>query len=145
MLKAGVFKGRAVEGSEARGLSPNGKHEMMIDVEFKHEGEVYRRTTVLYFSQEAAPYSTARLRACGWKGDDLSEPLAGLGANEIEIEVSYEEYEGKQRMKVQIASGGGQFKTKNPATDPKAWAAGAAMASGLPVGPKGGNVPKPGF
>jgi hypothetical protein len=143
-IKAGMYKGRAVEGSEARGYSKNGNPELTFNVEFALDGgEVTRKTVVLYFSDEAAPYSFERLRACGWTGTDLSEPLKGLGANEVPIEVSYSMFDGAERMKVQIATGKGQFVTRNPEPDSRAWAAKVAALSGAPVGPA--NAPKPNF
>jgi len=145
MIKAGVYRGRAVKGSEKRGESPSGKPEMNLNLKFDAgapEG-VVECTTTLYFSTEAAPHSIARLRQCGWTGSDLSETLEGVDANEIDITVSYSQYEGREVMKVQIGAGNGQYQTKKPATDNKAWAAAVAVGTGLPVGPK--NAPKPGF
>lgn len=65
----------------------------------------------LYFSADAAPYSEERLRALGCT--DIAT-LRGIDTNEVDVEVKYEAFEGKWRIRVQILSGGGVFHTSNP-------------------------------
>ena len=58
-------------------------------------------TSVLYFSPAAKPYSVAKLKACGWDGeaDDIGASVKG---NPVRIGVRYEQWEGKEQMRVNI-------------------------------------------
>ena len=91
------------------GKSSTGKPELLVHLFLPDLQRTY--VSPLYFSPEAAPYSEERLRALGCT--DLST-LAGIDANEVDVEVKYEFYDGKWRIKVQILSGGGVFHTSNP-------------------------------
>lgn len=91
------------------GKSTSGKPELLVHL-FVPD---LQRTFVspLYFSPDAAPYSEERLRALGCT--DITT-LAGIDSNEVDVEVKYEFYDGKWRIRVQILSGGGVFHTSNP-------------------------------
>jgi hypothetical protein len=102
-IAAGTYRAQAIAGSEQYGTTSNGNDQIVIDLDLLDVGE--RVSTFLVFSDKAAQYSIDRLRAAGWKGDDLSK-LDGLGSVECEVEVKYEEYQGEQKMKVQIRTGG---------------------------------------
>lgn len=91
------------------GKSTNGKPELLVHLFLPDLQRTY--VSPLYFSPDAAPYSEERLRALGCT--DLST-LAGIDANEVDVEVKYEWYDGKWRIRVQILSGGGVFHTSNP-------------------------------
>ena len=148
--KPGNYMGKAVKGSEQYGESPNGNPELLLQViipelaspEFP-AGRTF--TTVLYFSAEAAPYSIPRLRALGWKGNDLSD-LSGIDENEVQINVAWpvDPGDGKAKLKVQIGSGAGTFSTKKP-VDPKAFAARVGAIAGLPQSAPAQSAPKPKF
>jgi hypothetical protein len=79
-----------------------------------------RCTSFLAFSDATASYSIAKLKATGWPGGDLaslSDPETDLPAYtpvECDFDVRYEMHEGKDRMKVEIAFGGGKINLKNP-------------------------------
>lgn len=119
-IEAGMYKGRAVAGSEQYGSTSNGNDQIVIDLDLGEEGKV---STFLVFSDKAAPYSMQRLRACGWQGTDLSD-LKGIDANEVDVEVKYEEYNGEEKMKVQIYTGNGVvLKDQFDAKGKKAFAA----------------------
>ena len=91
------------------GKSSTGKPELLVHLFLPDLQRTY--VSPLYFSPDAAPYSEERLRALGCT--DLST-LAGIDANEVDVEVKYEWYDGKWRIRVQILSGGGVFHTSNP-------------------------------
>jgi hypothetical protein len=101
-IEEGTYRARAVEGSEQYGQTSKGNDQIVIDLDLETGDRV---STFLFFSEKAAPHSIKRLRACGWKGNDLSD-LKGIGAEEVDVRVYYEDYEGKESMKVEIATGG---------------------------------------
>lgn len=103
-IEPGYYKGRAVAGSAQYGLTQNGGDQIALDLDIPATGRVL--TTFLFFSDAAAPYAVERLRACGWTGDDITN-LVGIDRNEVDIQVKYEMYKGEEKMKVDIATGGG--------------------------------------
>ncbi len=102
-IAAGTYKAVAVAGSEQYGQTQNGNDQIVLTMELSDIGE--QVSVFLYFSDAAAPHSIKRLRRAGWSGDDLSN-LVGLGSTECEVVIKYEEYQGQQKMKAEIASGG---------------------------------------
>lgn len=58
---------------------------------------------MLVFGGDAGPYSLDRLRALGWEGDDIRN-LDGIDKNDVDVEVQYETFEDKRRMRVQIVT-----------------------------------------
>jgi hypothetical protein len=150
-IKVGIYKARIIDpvkggyADSAYGRSKTGKHELMLRVHVPDLGRVL--TTPLYFSPEAMPHSVARLRAGGWKGEDLRD-LTGVDSNEIEIDVSYRMWaaseggDGSLKLKVQILSGGGgAFGTAAP-VDRNVWAAEVQALTGSGAG---NGLPKPPF
>lgn len=136
-IPGGVHKGRAIAGSEQYGTSSGGHDQIVVDLSLTELGE--QVSTFLIFSDASAPYSIQRLRACGWQGDDLSN-LAGIDANDVDVEVRYEMYDSKQQMRVQILTGGGRVVLDKPLDDQgkRAFAAkfkGLAVASRAPASP----------
>lgn len=103
-IPPGVYKGRAIAGTEQYGTTSNGNDQIVLDLELPDIGE--KVSCFLVFSDKSAPYSVERLRALGWRGDDLSR-LDGIDANEVDVEVRYEEYKGERKMKVEIRTSGG--------------------------------------
>jgi len=101
-INAGVFKGRAVAGSEQYGTTKGGNDQIVVDVDLETGDRV---SAFLVFSEAAAPHSMKRLRALGWEGDNLAD-LQGLGSRECDVRVSYEQWEGKEKMRVEIVTGG---------------------------------------
>lgn len=137
---AGFYKGcRAIAGSQQYAVNQkNGNEQIAIDV---HVPELERDfTTFLHFSDAAAPYAVERLRACGWKGDDLSD-LSGIDSNDVEVQIKYEVFEGKERMKVDIVTGGGgRVKLENQMDEKQKRAFAARMKSFLKSG--GSSTPR---
>lgn len=123
-IPAGYYKGRAVEGSEQYGTTENGNEQIALDVEIPSLNRSF--TTFLYFSDAASPYAVERLRACGWRGADISD-LSGISKNEIDVGIKYETYKGEPRMKVDIATGGGRITLEKPMGDKEKRAFAARM------------------
>lgn len=148
-IPAGFYKGRAIAGSEQFGRTSNGTDQIALDVDVPALGR--QLTVFLFFTDAAAPYAIEKLRACGWQGEDLSN-LFGIDANEIDVAVKYETYDGKTRMKVDISTGGGRVKLENVMTeqDKRAFAArmksfvrGADAVGGrAPTAPRGPSSPR---
>lgn len=109
-IAAGTYRARAIAGSEQYGQTTSGNDQIVIDLDLLDIGE--KVSTFLVFSDKAAQYSIDRLRVAGWTGDDLAN-LVGLGDVECEVEVKYEMYNGDEKMKVQIRTGGGAVKLKD--------------------------------
>lgn len=137
-IAPGIYKGRGIAGSEQYGCTSNNNDQIAVDLALKDIGE--QVTTFLVFTEKSAEYSIERLRAMGWEGDDLSN-LAGLDRNEVDVEVKYEEYQGKMQMRVQVLTGGGRVVLQN-AMDDKAKKAFAARFRGLAVSSRGSSKPQ---
>lgn len=146
MDKVGIYKGRARKRSDGTwaqyGERENGNLELILDVAINDVGV---RSLALYINDKTLEFTVERLRALGWKGDDISN-LDGLGDNEVDIEVSIENYQGKDRNRYNIMTGGGRFTVQKP-VDPKMFnakfnALRGAMGSG---GQAGGGAPPPPF
>lgn len=95
----GTVKARAKEW--ALGHSSTGKEQIAVLFELtsgEHAGQSI--TWFGYFTDGAVDRTLDSLRYCGWQGDNLAE-LDSLDANEVELVLAEEEYEGKVRTKVQ--------------------------------------------
>jgi hypothetical protein len=72
-----------------------------------------------WLSDAAADRTLESLRYCGWEGDDLTE-LRGLDANEVELVIEQEDYQGRSYPKVKWVNRGGGLAHKTPLTGDKA-------------------------
>lgn len=132
MIPPGRYKARAIEG--ALGETSGGKEQVAVlfeIVEGDYQGQ--QMTWYGYFhgadsskAQKNAKRTLESLRHCGWKGDDLTD-LSGLGANEVQIVVEQEEYEGKIRTKIAWVNKCGGLALNTPLTGDKAKAFAARM------------------
>ena len=142
-IPAGYYKGRGVEGSEQYGRTNAGDVQIALDLDVPSLNRKF--TTFLYFTEAAAPYAIERLRACGWIGMDLSD-LRGIGSAEVDVQIKYETYKGAERMKVDIATGGGRIVLEKP-LDEKEKREFAARMKGLLAGaappPRRSTTPSP--
>jgi hypothetical protein len=147
MDKVGVFRGRAkqrADGTWAQyGERENGNLELIVDVAIVFPEGTLVRSIPHYINEKTYEFVIERLRAHGWKGDDISN-LAGLGDNEVDVEVTVEEYQGKTRNKYNILTGGGRFTVQTP-VDPKMFAAKMAAISGGKAGGGATGAPPPPF
>ena len=151
--KEGRYKAKAVTPDSVGaphefGKSKQGHPELLVHLYLADLQKTY--VSPLYFSAEAAPYSEERLRALGCT--DIVT-LAGIDANEVDVELKYELYDGKWRIRCQILSGGGVFHTANPMEGRgKEFAAVAQATLGRAINLAGGGgnpdangAPKPPF
>ena len=148
MDKVGIYKGRAVKRPDGTlasyGERENGNLELMIDFSIKFEDGTRVRSIPQYINDKTLDFVIERLRACGWKGDDISN-LAGIDAQEVDIEITVEQYQGKDRNKYNIMTGGGRFSVQKP-IDPKMFNAKFAALRGSAGGSSGqGGAPPPPF
>jgi hypothetical protein len=141
MPKPGIYKAKGIEGQEQYGYSSNGNPELIVRLSVPALSR--QLSTALYLTPDAYPYSVERLRSLGWEGDDLRN-LKGIGQNEVDIQITYEMYDNKMTMKVQIM-GGGTFNTKTPAPKDE-WFARVQALTGLGRnGAAAGDEPDPDF
>lgn len=110
-IEAGTYKGRGIEGSVQHGTSKKGTEQVALDLNVPALGRSV--TTFLYFSDDAMPYALERLRALGWEGGD-DPKFPGIAKNEVDIQIRYEMFDGKEQMKVDIWTGGGRPVLKAP-------------------------------
>lgn len=104
MLAPGSYKARAVAGAEQFTTSSSGGEQIVIELAVQTGASSTERVkTFLAFSGNAAPLSIRRLRALGWRGDDITR-LVGIDANEVTAIVKLQTYDGKTRTVVEIAT-----------------------------------------
>lgn len=103
-LTPGKYRARARQW--AWGISSKDNEQLAILFEFLDYPGV-TMTAYRSFTDEAFDYSIAALRTCGWQGDDF-EDLTGLDANEVQLVLENDTYEGKTELKIKyINSTGG--------------------------------------
>jgi hypothetical protein len=129
-MKLGTFKGRAVKDTLQYGETKNAYPQIAVTMRMAIDGGTQDAVTFLIFSPDAAPYSFERLRALGWKGQDLSQDLVGIDANEVDVNVRADEYNGKTQYKCDIVAGGGTVKLDKPISR-EAFAAKVKAISGV--------------
>lgn len=106
-IAAGKYKAKRIPEMELQFGKTSGGHEQIaIAMRLSTGHDV---TVFLIFSEASKPYSEERLKALGWPGpgNDLG-PLD----HEVDVDVSYQEYKGEQKMKVDILTNGGRVKLK---------------------------------
>ena len=151
--KEGRYKARAAKPENTAGAphefgrSSNGNPELLVHLYLPALARTF--VSPMYFSKDAAQYSEDRLRALGCT--DVTT-LAGIDANEVDVELRHEFYDGRWRVRVQVLSGGGVFHTSNPMQGGgKEFAAVCQATLGRPINLSGaspdanGAAPKPPF
>lgn len=133
-IEAGTYRARAIKGSDEYGKTQAGDTKMVVKLDLLDIGE--QVTTYLYFSARARPYAEARLSEMGWDGTDSMD---GLGSRECTARVTYEEYNGEQKMKVDVVTPGVGGIAKDQQLKPNAKAAFLAELAGKPA-PAGGGL-----
>ena len=139
MSELGIHKARAIAGSEQFSPDANGNLIIGLDMQLD-DGQTM--TVTFPFAGKAPEYSMKKLRMLGWTGDDVTE-LTGIGANEVDVRVYEETYDGKTQLKCEIVYGGGAFKFKSQLDDrgKKAFAAQLrGLAKSIPAAPGSGTT-----
>jgi hypothetical protein len=130
---AGTHRARATEW--ALGMSSTGKEQIAIMFELvggPHDGK--HITAFLYFTDNTVDRTLESMRHCGWDSDNLAE-LDNLGANEVELVIEDESYEGKTRSRVKWINRVSRLALKEQ-LDPGQVAAFAARMRGKTVASK---------
>lgn len=96
------------------GETSTGKEQVAVEFQILTEGAEYSTITWYgYFTEDTWQRTIESLRYMGWKGENL-EDLSGLDANEVELEVGEEEYQGKTQTKVKWVNRAGGLNLKAP-------------------------------
>lgn len=124
-IENGKYKARGVKGE--LGLTSTGKEQVGVELALTGDGYVGTSLTWYgYFTDAALPFTIKTLRTLGWQGSDLAD-LSGIDANEVELVVENEEYEGKNRTRVKFINAIGGLSMKEPLPADRAKAFAAAM------------------
>lgn len=97
-LSKGTYRARGITG--ALGFTNNGNPQVAVRLQITdqaHSGETI--TWYGYFTDNTTERTLDSLRILGWAADELSD-LTGIDANEVEIVVDEEEYNGQQKLRV---------------------------------------------
>ena len=112
---------------------PNPGKSQAIALGFRlSEGDVDQGRVITawkYFADGALVYTLEALRACGWRGDNPADITIAELAEEVELVVQHETYEGKVRAKVSFINplGGGMVKAEKRLEGPNLKNFGAQM------------------
>jgi hypothetical protein len=90
-----------------------GTDQVAVEFEIVDGEEKGRRITWYgYFTEKTEERTVEALRIMGWTGGDIAQ-LNGLDANEVELVIEIDEYDGKERSKVQWVNRVGGLALKN--------------------------------
>lgn len=111
-MKDGTYKARASDA--ALGYTLEGAPQVAVAftiLEGEHEGQSI--TWYGYFTEKSQRRTIDALRACGWKGDDLSD-LTSVGDEDVSIVLKTEVYQGTSQVRVAWVNSrsGVQLKTR---------------------------------
>jgi hypothetical protein len=129
MLDQGTYRGRPVRA--ALGMTGTGKEQIGVLFEFV-EPVGHRMTWYGFFTDDTWDRTIEALRACGWRGDDLTDFVEGqqLPAGfdqEVELVVKHEVYQGKTTARIAFVNSGGGLAMKETLTQDQAKAFAARM------------------
>jgi hypothetical protein len=122
-IPAGVYRARPITAALSK--SKNGSEQAAVEFELT-ELESRRLTWFGSFSGGARDITLKTLRTLGWAGDDLAD-LSGIvsGAEDFEIKVEHEDYQGKTYTKIKWVNkiGGPALQNQMGQDEAKAFAA----------------------
>lgn len=97
----GTYPAIAIPDQSALGESSTGTPCAEVMFQIQGPADYYGQTIVWYgYLSDAAIKSTLKgLRACGFQGENLDD-LSTVGANQVELVIENEEYNGTTRSKV---------------------------------------------
>jgi len=122
-IKAGIYKARAVDAQY--GVTSKGNDQIVVSLKLA-SGEMV--SSFLVFTDKTWSFQVDRLRALGCAGN-LPMDLTGLDANEVDVQITYETYDGKEKMRVEIMTGGGRVQLQNQMDDAQKRAFAARVAA----------------
>ena len=107
MISAGKYIGRARSETLCFGHSRSGSEQVAMNFEILNEG--FEGQSVAWYGslategrngkKPAIEIAMRQLRDAGWTGDSLTDPT-GLGSVEVDLDIKYETYQGKESMRV---------------------------------------------
>lgn len=125
------------------GETSTGKEQVAVEFVILTEGaDVERITWFGYFTEDTVDRTIESLRICGWTGTDLAE-LQGLEANEVELVIEDDTYEGKTRAKVRWVNKPGGLALKAPLSGERKKAFAATMRDRVKAFDASAGAPKP--
>lgn len=111
LIPAGVYRARATDAQ--LGQTNSGSEQVAIAFQVLTLGfENQRLAYYGQFGEKSLEITVKALRACGWQGLDLAD-LSGVSANEVNLVVEHETYEGKTRARVKWVNDGQAGLMKN--------------------------------
>lgn len=124
------YKGKA--SAWGLGFSSSGKEQIAVTFSILTEGATHQSLTWYgYFTDATFDRTIESLRHMGWTGDNLDELRDGtqgaLNANEVDLVVEDEEYEGKWQTKIQWVNKAGGLALKAAMDEQQARSFGASM------------------
>lgn len=125
------------------GESSTGKEQVAVEFEvLTPDAAEHVLTWYGYFTDATWERTVESLRHCGWQGDDLTQ-LEDLDANEVDLVVEDEEYEGKAYPRVQWVNRAGGLAIKTPLAGDKAKAFAAGMKDRIRALAASSGQPRP--
>lgn len=117
-MENGTYRARAT--SWVLGETSTGKEQVAVEFSLTDpelQGE--RIAWYGFFTEKTFERTIESLRACGWTGDNL-EDLSGLDANEVDLVIEQETYEGKTTPRVRWVNRPGAIGVKTALAPEKA-------------------------
>jgi hypothetical protein len=140
LIPEGTYRARGV--SAQLGFTSTGKEQVAIGFTILTPGfEGQHLPYYGTFGEKALEITTKALRACGWQGLDLSD-LTGIDANEVNLVVAHEEYNGVTTAKVKWVNDGTAGLMKNVMADTEKRAFAARMRGAIAGLGAGAPAPK---
>ncbi len=100
------------------GMSKNGHEQIAVEFVLLHpenyeESDATTQWVGSLANDASLEITIKALRACGWKGDDFND-LTGIDSEMVELDVQWDEYQGKKRLKPKWVNkpGGGKINFK---------------------------------
>lgn len=111
IIPAGTYRAKGIEAQ--LGFTSTNKEQVAISFQVLTPGfENQRLAYYGTFGEKALEITIKALRACGWTGLDLGD-LTGVDANEVNLVVEHEEYNGVVSAKVKWVNDGAGGLLKN--------------------------------
>lgn len=105
LIPVGKYKARAK--SWDLGTTDTGKEQIAVLFDLLSPGYEGRSIPWYgYFTDAALQFTVETMRACGWRGIDL-DSLDGLDANEVNLTIEHDTYNGVTRARVKWVNNGG--------------------------------------